>query len=302
MRRRFGPDRAECEGDLTGRVSGRQRAAIDQIVEQGHAGAKDDHRCKPRAQRGEGQTCLAQPPGRDHGNGSAAEDGDVGVADEGRELERREAGEARPAAPPRTRLGCEHCPQHGAGAGRDERGVGERRHVVAPGKGQRGTGGAVQTHRRQPAEAPEPAPSTDEQAKAGQQPVEQRRQADDAELLERRREERIPGVLLADPPPVAQLNPLVRRRGRVVVAASPPAFLPERSTGSGNVPRSSPQSTRGRRRHRAPRPEERRTEPLRTAPRTQQAQAPLPPIAGRCRVLRRIRPGRRDPAARAHQG
>jgi hypothetical protein len=89
------------------------------------------------------------------------------------------------------------------GASRDERGVGEGRHVVAPGVGQGGTGGAVQTHRRQPAEASEPAASTDEQAKAGQQPVEQRRQADDAELLEGRCEERIPGVLLADPPPVA---------------------------------------------------------------------------------------------------
>src|SRR5258708_20275659 len=81
---------------------------------------------------------------------------------------------------------------------------------MAPGKQQRRSGWAVQAHRRQAAAAPEPAPGTDEQPKAGQGPVEQRRPPDDAECLERHREERIAGVLLADIPPVGQFDPLVR--------------------------------------------------------------------------------------------
>src|SRR5258708_36603076 len=81
---------------------------------------------------------------------------------------------------------------------------------MAPGKQQRRSGWAVQAPRRQAAAAPEPAPGANEQPKAGQGPVEQLRPPDDAERLERRREERIAGVLLADIPPVGQFDPLVR--------------------------------------------------------------------------------------------
>ena len=95
---------------------------------------------KPPAQRAEGQPRGSQPPRRDHGHDGAAEDHDVGVADEGRELDRHESGEAGPGAPPGTGLGCQHRPQQEPGTGRDQRGVGERRHVVAPGERQRRSG------------------------------------------------------------------------------------------------------------------------------------------------------------------
>src|SRR2546421_91646 len=76
--------------------------------------------------------------------------------------------------------------------------------------------GNLAARRGHAAEASEPAPGADEEAETGQSPVEQRRPTDDAERLERRRQERITGILLADIPPVAQLNPLVRGGGRVV--------------------------------------------------------------------------------------
>ena len=88
------PDVAEAEHELTGRVPGRERAAVDQGIEDGHAGAEDGDRGKPPAQRAKGQPRGPQPPRHDHGHDGAAEYHDVGVADEGRDLDRREPGEA----------------------------------------------------------------------------------------------------------------------------------------------------------------------------------------------------------------
>jgi catechol 2,3-dioxygenase-like lactoylglutathione lyase family enzyme len=62
-----------------------------QVIEDGHAGTEDRHRGKPPAQRAEGQLRGPQPPRHDHGDDGAAEDHDVGVADEGRDLERHES-------------------------------------------------------------------------------------------------------------------------------------------------------------------------------------------------------------------
>ena len=56
--------------------------------------ASHQHSVRQRQPRG------PQPPRDDHGHDGAAEDHDVGVADEGRDLERREPGEAGPGAPP----------------------------------------------------------------------------------------------------------------------------------------------------------------------------------------------------------
>ncbi len=85
----------------------------------------------------------------------------------------------------------------------------EGRHVIAPGKQQRRTRGAEQGHGGRPAVAAQPAPGPEEQAQAAQRPVEQRRQPDDPGRLERRSQERVTGILLADPPPAGELHPLL---------------------------------------------------------------------------------------------
>jgi hypothetical protein len=218
-----GPDRAEAEGDLARLVPGFERAAIYEIIEYGHPGTEDRDRREPPAGRARGHARGPPPAGGQHGHDGAAEHDDVGVAHEHGSLDSREAEQPGPGAPPSGGVVGQQGPQQRAGAGGDQRGIGERRHVVPPREQQRRAGGAEKPDRRGPAVGPEPAPGTEEQADAAKGAVEQGGQPDDAERRERRGEERVAGVLLADPPPVRQLHPLLDLAGRSRAGQHPAA-------------------------------------------------------------------------------
>jgi hypothetical protein len=182
-----------------------------EVVEDRQAGAECGDGAQPPGERG--RWYLPQAPGHYYRYGGAAEHHDVGVAGEGRGLQRYEPGQACPGAPPHRRLGGQDRPQQRAGAGRDQRGVGERRHIVPPGEQQRRARGAEQADGGTAAEAAQPAAGAEEQAQAAERAVEQRRQPDDIECLEQRGQEWVTRVFLADPPSAGQLHPL-RNRGR----------------------------------------------------------------------------------------
>ena len=191
------PDRAEGEGDFTGLVAGGERAAVDDGVEDGYAESEGGNRGKPPPQCAGRQCDGAQPPGDEHGHDGAGEDHQVGVSDERGRLECQESGEADPGTPTRAGFGGQQRPQQEPGTRRHQGGVGEGRHVVPPGEGERGPRGAVQPDRCSAPERSEPSPGTDEEPEAGHCTEEQWRPSDDPELLERRREEGIARVLLA---------------------------------------------------------------------------------------------------------
>ena len=80
----------------------------------------------------------APVPCNDHGHDGTAEDHDVGVADEGRDLGPQRNQQGRPmCAGGHWLFGRRDRRQQRPGTSPDERGVGERRHVVEPREGQR---------------------------------------------------------------------------------------------------------------------------------------------------------------------
>ncbi len=204
----IGQDCAEAEDNLARPVPGLQRAAVHHVVEQAHTRAEHRDRAQPPPQRRSGQPRRPQPPGHQHGHNGAAKHDHVRIADEHRRLDGHEPGQPGPGAPPGSGLVGQHRPQQRPAAGRDQRGVGERRHVVTPGEQQRRARRAEQADRRRAAEAPQPPPRAGEQAHAAQRPVKQRRQPDDAQRLERRGKKRVTRILLTDPPSVGELDPL----------------------------------------------------------------------------------------------
>src|SRR5262249_32879226 len=72
----------------------------------------------------------------------------------------------------------------------------------------RRAGRAEQAHCGRGADRPQPPTGPEEQAEAAKSPEEQRRDPNEAERLERCREERVAGVLLADPSSTGESHPL----------------------------------------------------------------------------------------------
>ena len=211
-------DRREREGDLAGRVARREGRAVDEPVEGEQTGREERDRGQPDEQR------AARHGGRpvqgdDGGDGDGQLD-HVGVAHGHGAVDGEEAEQADDQAAPRARVAGEHRPEQAPRAGRDQRGVAERRHGRAPGKDERGARGAVERHAPDAPPATQPAPGADEQPGAGERAEKERRDPQDAEQVEDDGEERIARVLLADPEARGEAGPL---RDALAAARGEPA-------------------------------------------------------------------------------